>query len=89
LGEGNTHADIVFQLDSSRRVELNVLQGLAHHVVGLALACLGGLDGSGLIDVPLVVDIELAEGIGEGEDVVLLELRKFPGRQAGQPECRV
>lgn len=37
-----------------------------------------GLDGSGLVEVPLVVDIEALEGIGKGEDLVLLELRKFP-----------
>jgi hypothetical protein len=42
---------------------------------------LGGLDGGGLVNVPLVVDVELAEGVSEGEDVVLLELRKFPAME--------
>jgi hypothetical protein len=42
---------------------------------------LRGFDGSSLVNVPLVVNIELAEGVGEAKDVVLLELRKFPARE--------
>jgi hypothetical protein len=77
-----TYPNVVFQLDSPGRVELNILQRLADHIVGLALAGLRGLDGGGLVNVPLVVDVELAEGVGEGEDVILLELRKFPARSS-------
>ena len=76
-----TYPDVVLQFHSSRGIELDILQGLANHIVGLALACLGGLDGGGLVNVPLVVDVELAEGVSEGEDVVLLELRKFPAME--------
>ncbi len=78
--DSRTYPNVVFQLDSPRGIELDVLQSLANHIVGLALACLGGLDGGGLVDVPLVVDVELTEGVGEREDVILLELRKFPGQ---------
>jgi hypothetical protein len=92
-----TYPDVIFQLDSSRGIELNLLQGLADDIVGLALARLRGLDGRSLVNVALVVDIELAEGVGEGEDVILLELRKFPVNRlvsiasracAGSGHCR-
>ena len=86
--DSRTYPNVVFQLDSPRGIELDVLQGLANHVVGLALACLGGLDGGGLVDVPLVVDVELTEGVGEREDVILLELRKFPGQKVSSRSSR-
>jgi hypothetical protein len=82
LGKGpqsKAYPDIVFELNASRGIELDFLQGLTDDIVGLALARLGGLDGGSLVNVSLVVDIELAEGVGEGEEIVLLELRKFPG----------
>ena len=69
-----THADVILKLDSSRGVELNLLQRLADDIVWLALALLGGLDRGGFVEVALVVYIELAEGIGEGEDLVLRKL---------------
>ena len=68
-----THANVIFKLDSSRGVELNLLQRLADDIVWLALALLGGFDRGGLVKVALVVYIELAEGIREGEDLVLRE----------------
>jgi hypothetical protein len=52
---------------------------LSHNIIGLTLALLGGLDGGSLVDVALVVDVELAEGVSQAEDVALLELRIFPG----------
>lgn len=58
------YPDVVFQLDSSGGIEINLLQRLAHDVVGLTLARLGRLDRGGLVNVPLIVDIELAESIG-------------------------
>jgi hypothetical protein len=75
-----TYPDVVLQLDSPGGIKLNLLQCLTDHIVRLALACLRGLDGGRLVNVPLVVDVELAEGVGEGEDVILLELRKLPAR---------
>jgi hypothetical protein len=92
-----TYPDVIFQLDSSRGIELNLLQGLADDIVGLALARLRGLDGGSLVNVALVVDIELAEGVGKGEDLILLELRKLPVKRsapiasracAGSGHCR-
>lgn len=77
-----TYSNVVFQLDTSRRVKFHLLQGLAHNVVRLTLACLCGLDGGGLVNVALVVDIEVAEGIAQFKDLILLELRKFPVRKA-------
>jgi hypothetical protein len=76
-----TYPNVIFQFYSSGRVELDLLQCLTDNIVGLALARLGGLDGGCLVNVPLIIDVELAEGIGQGEDVVLLELRKFPGKR--------
>lgn len=59
-----TYSNVVLQLDSPGRIEFDILQCLANDIVRLALACLGSLDGSGLVNVTLVVDIELAEGVG-------------------------
>jgi len=77
-GRTQTYPNVVLQLYSPGGVELNLFKCLANHIVGLALARLGGLDSSCLVNVPLVVDVELAESVGEGEDVILLELRKLP-----------
>ena len=74
----STYADIIFQLDAPGRVQLDFLQGLSHHIVGLVLALLGGFDGSCLIQITLVVDIKLTESIRQAEDLVLLELRVLP-----------
>lgn len=76
---GVTYPDIVLELDPTGRVQLDLLQRLSDHIVGLALARLGGLDRGGLLYVALVVDVELVEGIGERKDVALLKLRVFPG----------
>lgn len=74
-------ADVVLQLDSSRRVELDLLESLSDHIVGLPLALLGCLDRGGLVKVAFVVDVELVEGVGQRKDVALLELRKLPARE--------
>jgi hypothetical protein len=84
VGFGVTYPDVILELDSARRVQVNLLQCLSDHIVGLALALLGGLDRGGLLNVALVFNIELAEGIGEPKDVALLELRVFPS--AGESE---
>jgi hypothetical protein len=75
----DTHVNIVVQLDAPRAIELDLLQGLAHDVVRLAFRLLRGLDDGGLVEIALVVDVELAEGILQPEDLALLELRVFPG----------
>lgn len=80
-----THADVIFQLDPSRGVELNLLQRLADDIVWLALALLGGLDRGGLVQVAFVVYVELAEGIREAEDLVLRELGELSGGGSQQP----
>jgi hypothetical protein len=71
------YINIVVQLDSSRAVQLNLLESLSHNIVGLALRVLSGLDDSGLVYVALVVNIHVLEGIGELEDLILIELRVF------------
>ena len=75
---------IVVQLDSPRAVELNLLQGLAHDIVRLVLGLLGGLDDGGLVEVALVVDVELAEGVLQAKDLALLELGVLPARNGCQ-----
>jgi hypothetical protein len=71
------YINIIVQLYSSRAVQLNLLEGLSHDIVWLALRVLGGLDDGGFIYVALVVDIHVLEGIGELEDLILIELRVF------------
>lgn len=73
-----TYANIVLQLDAPGGVEVDLLECLSHDIVGLSLASLGCLDGSGLVYVTLVVDIKLPEGVCEAEYVVLLELGELP-----------
>jgi len=51
---------------------------LTYDIVGLALARLRRLDCSGLVEVPLVVNIEFPKGIRQPKDFVLLKLREFP-----------
>lgn len=77
-----TYANIILELDSPRRIELDLLQCLPDDIVRLTLALLGGLDGRGLVEVPVVVDIELAEGIREGEDFALREFGELPERRS-------
>jgi len=74
LAQLGDEVDIVVQLYSPRTVELDLLQGLAHYIVRLVLGLLGRLDDSRLIEVALVVDIELTEGILQAKDLALLEL---------------
>lgn len=47
--EPSTYANVIFELDSSGRVQFDLLQGLSHDIVGLALAGLGSFDGGGLV----------------------------------------
>ena len=77
---GDTHVNIVVQLDSPRAVQLHLFEGLAHHIVRLVLRLLRRLDYRRLVEVALVVDVESAKGILQAEDVRLLELGVFPVR---------
>jgi hypothetical protein len=76
----NAYIYIVVELYSPRAVEFHLFQGLSHHVVGLVLRLLGALDDGALVEVALVVDVELAEGILQAKDLALLELGVFPVR---------
>ena len=58
-----THTDVIFELNTPGRIQLNLLQGLSHDIVWLALALLGRFDGGCLIDIALIVDVKLAECI--------------------------
>jgi hypothetical protein len=71
------YVHVVLQLDAPGAVELDLLQRLAHDIVRLVLGGLDVLDGRVLVEVALVVDVELAEGILQRKDVALLELRVF------------
>lgn len=68
----STYPNVIFEFYTARGIETDFFEGRADGIVGLALAGLGGLDGSSLVNVPLVVYVELAEGIGQSEDVALL-----------------
>jgi hypothetical protein len=73
----SSYINIVIQFNSPRTIQLNLLQGLAHHVVRLTLTLLDRADGAGFVQVAAIVNVQLAEGILQGEDVRLLELRVF------------
>lgn len=75
---------IVVQLYSPRAVELDLLQRLAHYIVRLVLRLLGGLDDGRLVEVALVVDVELAEGVLQTKDLALLELGVLSARNGCQ-----
>jgi hypothetical protein len=89
-----TYSYIVFKLNSSRRIKVNLLQSLSNNIVWLSLGSLCSFDRSGLVDVSLIVDIEFTEGILQAEDLILLELRIFPARRLEsvnakvEPECK-
>lgn len=73
-----TYGDVVLELDTARRVEVNLFQGLSDDIVWLALALLGSFNGSSLVNVALVVNVELAESVAQAVDFVLGELRILP-----------
>jgi hypothetical protein len=54
---------------------------LSDYIVWLSLTGLGRLDSRSFVDISFVVDIELAEGILQAKDLVLLELRILPAPQ--------
>lgn len=74
----STYVYIIFELNSPGRIELNLLESLSHDIVRLSLRLLGGLDGSRLVNVSLIIYIKLAESVLQAKDLVLLELRKLP-----------
>lgn len=80
-----TNIQIVFELHSSRAVQLNVFQCLADNIVRLFLRLLRGLDHSRLIQIALVVDIQLPESVLQREEVTLLELRELPATRQSAP----
>ena len=55
---------------------------MSHDVVRLVLRLLRGLDDCSLVEVALVVNVELPEGILQAKDLALLELGVFPVRNA-------
>jgi hypothetical protein len=76
-----TYSYVVFKLDSSRRIKINLFQSLSNNIIWLSLTSLCSFDRSGLVDVSLIVDIEFTESILQAEDLILLELRIFPARR--------
>lgn len=53
----DTYADIIFKLDSPRRIKLDLFQGLPNNIVRLPFALLGGLDRRSLVNVTFIVHI--------------------------------
>jgi len=72
------YVDIVVKFYSSRTVEFHLFQRLTNDIIWLALRGLCRLDDGGFVNVSSVVYIELAEGILQLEDLVLLKLWVFP-----------
>jgi hypothetical protein len=58
-----TYANEIIQFNSSGRVQLNLLQGLADHIIWFSLARLRSLDRSSLIYVSPIINIQLAKSI--------------------------
>lgn len=63
--ELDTNSHVILELNSPRRVELNLLESLSHDIIRLIFTLLGGFDGSSFIQVTLVIDIESLEGVGQ------------------------
>lgn len=63
----------------SRGIEFHLFQRLADNIVWLALGVSCALDRGCLVHPAAVVGIELTEGVGQAENVVLLELGILPG----------
>lgn len=82
-----TYIDIVIQFYAPRAIELDLFQCLAHNVVRLVFRLLGRLDDRGLVEVTLVVEIKLAEGILQAENLALLELGVFPAALLSASAC--
>lgn len=74
---------VIIQLHSPRAIQLDLFEGLAHNIVGLVLGLLCCLDDGGLVNVALVVDVELAEGVLQAEDLALIELGIFSAHNGG------
>jgi hypothetical protein len=53
---------------------------LTHNVIGLTFGGLNVFDGSILVDIAFVIDIQLAESILKCEDLALRELRILASR---------
>lgn len=79
----DTYSYIVFQLNSSRRIKIDLFQSLSNDIIWLPLSSLCSFDRSGLVDISLIVDIEFTESILQAEDLILLKLRIFPARRLG------
>jgi len=76
--EYEAYIDVIVKLYSPRAIQLHLFQRLPNHIVGLPLRCLGSLNDRRFVNVSFVVDIELAKGILETENIGLVELRVFP-----------
>ena len=83
LPQTGDQVHVVVQFHSPRAVQLNLFQGLAHNIVWLPLRVLCAFDGRGLVNIALVVDVELAEGVGQAEDLGLGELGVFSRGSCG------
>jgi hypothetical protein len=82
LEERHAYIHIVIQFYPPRTVELDLFQGLPHYIVRLVLGLLRRLDDGALVEVALVVNVELAEGILQAKDLALLKLGILSARNA-------
>jgi len=68
---------VVIQLYAPRAIQLHLLERLSDYIVGLMFGLLGRFDHSSLVEVVFVVNVELAKGVLESENLSLLELGVF------------
>jgi len=73
-----TYIHIVIQFYPARAVQLYIFERLPDHIVWLSFRGLCCLDHGRFVNVTLVLDVQLAEGILQAKYVLLLELRVFP-----------
>jgi hypothetical protein len=78
----SAYIHIVVELHPPRAVELDLLQRLADHIVRLVLRLLRRLDHGALVEIALVVNVQLAEGVLQAKDLALLELGVLSARNA-------
>ena len=83
-----SYSDIVVKFYAPRAIKLDLSQSLADDIVWLAFRVLYSSDCSRFIEITLVINVELSEGILEAKDLLLLELRILSIRRSALRRLR-
>lgn len=81
------YIDIIIQFYPPRAIQLHLFERLPNNIVWLSFRRLRRFYDGSLIDVALVIDVQLAKGILQTKDVLLLELRIFSSRHIVSQQC--